>query len=70
MIYMYMYLSGLVHKNLEGKVTAMADLQERSLTISGVKVIFPCKPYPSQFGMMDRVSWFMILISKYSNSHG
>ena len=42
-------------------MTAMADLQERSLTISGVKVIFPCKPYPSQFGMMDRVSYRNIL---------
>ena len=47
----------------------MSDFQEMSLTISVVKVIFPCEPYPSQFGMMDRVSWFMILISKYSNSH-
>ena len=34
----------------------MSDLEQRTLTISGVKVKFPCKPYPSQFGMMDRVS--------------
>ncbi|KAL4223086.1 Fanconi anemia group J protein [Mactra antiquata] len=33
----------------------MAELDERTVTISGVKVSFPCKPYPSQFGMMDRV---------------
>ncbi|XP_060580920.1 Fanconi anemia group J protein homolog [Ruditapes philippinarum] len=33
----------------------MSSPDERKLTISGVKVVFPCKPYPSQFGMMDRV---------------
>ncbi|XP_053376459.1 Fanconi anemia group J protein homolog [Mercenaria mercenaria] len=33
----------------------MSSPDERTVTISGVKVVFPCKPYPSQFGMMDRV---------------
>ncbi|XP_052802476.1 Fanconi anemia group J protein homolog isoform X2 [Mya arenaria] len=34
---------------------ATSTMDERTLTISGVKVVFPCKPYPSQFGMMDKV---------------
>ncbi|KAK3588854.1 hypothetical protein CHS0354_035997 [Potamilus streckersoni] len=33
----------------------MADIEEKTFTIQGVKVMFPCKPYPSQFSMMDRV---------------
>ncbi|KAL3858387.1 hypothetical protein ACJMK2_012978 [Sinanodonta woodiana] len=33
----------------------MADTEDKMFTIQGVKVMFPCKPYPSQFSMMDRV---------------
>lgn len=29
-------------------------------TIGGVKIIFPCKAYPSQLAMMNAVSRFML----------
>ncbi|XP_052224582.1 Fanconi anemia group J protein homolog isoform X2 [Dreissena polymorpha] len=34
---------------------ATSSPDERTIFISGVKVVFPCKPYPSQFSMMDKV---------------
>lgn len=45
----------------------MAELEERTVTISGVKVVFPCKPYPSQFGMMDRVSCLLLPFYVFSS---
>jgi hypothetical protein len=29
---------------------------EKRQMIHGVEVVFPCKPYPSQFSMMEKVS--------------
>jgi len=30
-------------------------MTEEKRTIRGVEVVFPCKPYPSQFSFMDKV---------------
>ena len=51
---------------------AMASSQSsvgHSYTIGGVKVQFPCKAYPSQLSMMDKVSChvtFALISYKYS----
>ncbi|KAL5015900.1 hypothetical protein ScPMuIL_005489 [Solemya velum] len=36
-------------------VPATGDASTKTLTIHGVSVCFPCKPYPSQLSMMERV---------------
>lgn len=41
---------------------------EKRQMIHGVEVVFPCKPYPSQFSMMEKV--YLCLTSlKYSVIH-
>lgn len=41
---------------------------EKRQMIHGVEVVFPCKPYPSQFSMMEKVYWCLTL-SEYSVIH-
>lgn len=33
----------------------VAMATEKKQMIHGVEVVFPCKPYPSQFSMMEKV---------------
>lgn len=41
---------------------------EKRQMIHGVEVVFPCKPYPSQFSMMEKVYW-CVTLSEYSVIH-
>lgn len=44
-------------------VITMEPPLTQSYTINGVKVLFPCKAYPSQLSMMDKV---MFVKCKYN----